>query len=78
LIKTFSNISFYKISNILKNRIPVLGHADGICSVYLDKFADLKKAIGVAVDSKVLFLFFFLFKTQNKINFILIIYYLIL
>ncbi|KNC76512.1 glutamate-5-semialdehyde dehydrogenase [Sphaeroforma arctica JP610] len=33
-------------------RIPVLGHADGICSVYLDESADLQKAISVVVDGK--------------------------
>lgn len=34
------------------SRIPVLGHADGICSVYLDKDAAAEKAAVVAVDSK--------------------------
>ena len=33
--------------------IPVLGHADGICSVYVDESADLEKAVRVAVDSKI-------------------------
>jgi glutamate-5-semialdehyde dehydrogenase len=34
-------------------RIPVMGHADGICAVYLDESADETKAIRVAVESKV-------------------------
>ena len=34
-------------------RIPVLGHADGICSVYVDSKADLSLAVPVTVDSKV-------------------------
>ena len=33
-------------------RIPVLGHADGICAVYVDEHADLEKAVAVVVDSK--------------------------
>lgn len=34
------------------SRIPVLGHADGICAVYVDKQANLEKAVKVVVDSK--------------------------
>jgi glutamate-5-semialdehyde dehydrogenase len=34
-------------------RIPVMGHADGICAVYLDESADETKAVRVTVESKV-------------------------
>lgn len=33
-------------------RIPVLGHADGICHLYIDQAADLVKACAIAVDAK--------------------------
>ena len=33
-------------------RIPVLGHADGVCHLYVDAAADVIKATRVAVDSK--------------------------
>jgi glutamate-5-semialdehyde dehydrogenase len=33
--------------------VPVLGHGDGICHVYIDQAADLAKALAVAFDAKV-------------------------
>jgi len=34
-------------------RIPVLGHADGICHLFIDNEADLEMALSVALDSKI-------------------------
>ena len=34
-------------------RIPVLGHADGICTTFVDEYAHLEKAIKVVVDGKI-------------------------
>lgn len=34
-------------------RIPVLGHSSGLCHVYVDSEADMKKALDIAYDSKV-------------------------
>jgi glutamate-5-semialdehyde dehydrogenase len=45
-----SNEMVQSIQN--STRIPVLGHADGICHVYVDESADPEKAVRVAVDSK--------------------------
>ena len=34
------------------SRIPVLGHGEGICHVYVDAAADLRKALAITVDAK--------------------------
>jgi glutamate-5-semialdehyde dehydrogenase len=35
------------------SRIPVLGHGEGICHVFVDRAADLNKALSLTLDSKV-------------------------
>lgn len=41
------------VQYIMSNtKIPVMGHADGICHVYADKDADIETAVKVIVDSK--------------------------
>lgn len=36
-----------------RSRIPVLGHGEGVCHVYVDSLSDLEKALNIAFDSKV-------------------------
>src|ERR1700722_4111732 len=46
--------SYSLVQFIMKNsRIPVLGHGEGICHVYVDRAADLGKAVNVTYDAKV-------------------------
>ena len=33
-------------------KIPVLGHADGICHIYIDETADINKAVNIITDAK--------------------------
>lgn len=41
------------VRHVMDNtRIPVIGHADGICATFVDESADLDKAIDVCVDAK--------------------------
>jgi glutamate-5-semialdehyde dehydrogenase len=35
------------------SRIPVLGHGEGICHVFVDRAADVSKAVSITLDSKV-------------------------
>lgn len=45
----------YELVNYIMqhSRIPVLGHGEGICHVYVDRAADLEKAVAIAYDAKV-------------------------
>ncbi len=41
------------VQYIMNNtKIPVMGHADGVCHIYADEFCDLEKAIPILVDAK--------------------------
>lgn len=41
------------VQYIMNNtKIPVMGHADGICHIYVDQDCDVKKALTIIVDAK--------------------------
>ncbi len=44
-----NNLVQYVKSN---TKIPVLGHADGICHIYIDEFADFDKVLSICIDAK--------------------------
>lgn len=50
LIPRGSNAFVQYIMN--HTRIPVMGHADGICHIYVDRDADMEKALPILVDAK--------------------------
>lgn len=50
LIPRGSNAFVHFIMNHTK--IPVMGHADGICHIYVDKAADIRKALPIIIDAK--------------------------
>lgn len=50
LIPRGSNAFVQYIMN--NTKIPVMGHADGICHIYVDEEADFKKAIPIIIDAK--------------------------
>ena len=50
LIPRGSNAFVQYIMN--NTKIPVMGHADGICHIYVDKDADLRKAVPIIFDAK--------------------------
>lgn len=46
--------SYELVHYVMRNsRIPVLGHGEGICHVYVDRAANIDKAAGISYDAKV-------------------------
>lgn len=50
LIPRGSNAFVQYIMN--NSKIPVMGHADGVCHIYVDEAADLEKALPIIMDAK--------------------------
>lgn len=50
LIPRGSNAFVQYIMN--NSRIPVMGHADGVCHIYVDKDCDIEKAVPIIIDAK--------------------------
>lgn len=50
LIPRGSNAFVQYIMN--NSKIPVMGHADGVCHIYVDRDADLEKALPIVLDAK--------------------------
>lgn len=51
LIPRGSNSFVQYIMN--NSTIPVMGHADGVCHIYVDKSCDIEKAVPIIVDAKI-------------------------
>ena len=35
------------VMSVAGGRVPVLGHTEGVCHVYVDQYADLEKAVRI-------------------------------
>lgn len=44
-----SNTLVRTITEQAEGKIPVLGHSEGVCHVYIDQYCDVDKAIGIGM-----------------------------